>query len=66
MTKYPDFRREYEAAVIVRNYCWMDDCVDIADSHKDGETTSDRKLRIDTRMRQLNGMSLKMAPQPRS
>jgi hypothetical protein len=44
----------------------MDDCADIADSHKDGETTSDRKLRIDTRMRQLNGMSLKMAPQPRS
>jgi Bacteriophage Sf6, terminase small subunit-like len=64
LTKYPEFRREYEAAVIFRNQCWMDDCVDIADSHKEGETTSDRKLRIEIRLSQLNGMGLKAVSRP--
>jgi len=63
LARYPEFRRRYESAVLFRNQCWMDDCVDIADQtaivHKEGETINDRKLRIDTRMRQLNGMGLK-------
>lgn len=35
-------------------------CVDIADATNSEESVNDRKLRIDTRMRQLNGMGLKV------
>ena len=40
--QYPEFRKEYEEAVIFRNECWLDDNVDIA---KDvtGAPTADRK-----------------------
>jgi hypothetical protein len=60
LTKYPEFRREFEEAVLFRNQCWMDDCVDIADAPMvEGENIAQRKLRIDARWKQLNGMGLK-------
>ena len=44
--EYPEFRKEYEEAVIFRNECWLDDNVDIA---KDvtSASTADRKMICD-------------------
>jgi hypothetical protein len=33
LASFPEFRRSYETAVLFRDQCWMDDCVDIADAH---------------------------------
>jgi hypothetical protein len=57
LKKYPEFRREFEEAVLFRNQCWMDECVDIADNTT--ENIANRKLRCDTRWRQLSGARLK-------
>jgi hypothetical protein len=35
LKKYPEFRREFEDAVLFRNQLWMDECVDIADDTPD-------------------------------
>jgi hypothetical protein len=60
LEQYPEFRSRYERAVTFRNQCWMDDCVDIADAPMvEGENIAQRKLRIDARWKQLNGMGLK-------
>src|SRR6516165_1424427 len=62
---YPEFRREFEEAVLFRNDCWMDDCVDIADDVASGLSTAERKLCCDMRWKQLRSTGLKaVAPRP--
>jgi Bacteriophage Sf6, terminase small subunit-like len=63
LTKYPEFRREFEAAIAFRNQCWMDDCVDIADGPQPKDS-GDRNVRINARLIPLKGMGLKAAGKP--
>ena len=59
LKKYPEFRREFEEAVLFRNECWMDYCVDIANDVASGLSTAERKLCCDMRWKQLRGAGLK-------
>jgi hypothetical protein len=58
LNKYPEFRKDYEDAVIFRNECWLDDNVDIA-ADVTGAPTAERKLICDQRWKRYNGMRLK-------
>jgi len=64
LKKYPEFRREFEEAVLFRNECWMDDCVDIADDVASGLSTAERKLCCNMRWKQLSGARLKAVARP--
>jgi len=59
LKKYPEFRREFEEAVLFRNECWMDYCVDIANDVASGLSTAERKLLCEMRWKQLSGARLK-------
>jgi hypothetical protein len=54
LEKYPEFRRDFEAAVAFRNQLWMDDCVDIAD-----DTASDVRVVIS----EDGTVTVRMAPE---
>jgi hypothetical protein len=64
LKKYPDFRREFEDAVLFRNQIWMDECVDIARDTPDEANWTKVKVLIDARWKQINGARLKAVAQP--
>jgi hypothetical protein len=64
LKKYPDFRYEFDEAVLFRNQIWMDECVDIADDTPDEANWTKVKARINARWKQINGARLKAVARP--
>jgi hypothetical protein len=65
LKQYPEFRREFEEAVIFRNQCWMDDAVDIARAPmQEGESIARRRLECDMLWAQLKIAGLKAVAKP--
>jgi hypothetical protein len=64
LKEYPEFRREFEEAVLFRNQIWMDRSVDIADDTPDEANWTKVNARINARWKQLSGARLKAVAQP--
>ena len=63
LKKYPEFRADYEKAVLARTQWWMDECVDIADKAPEGASIAKVNARINARWKQINGARLKAVAQ---
>jgi hypothetical protein len=60
LKKYPEFRADYEKAVLARTQWWMDECVDIADNAPEGASIAKVNARINSRWKQINASNQRL------